>query len=70
MKNQAIPREERGEITFASLKRAASEALYTFFTPARVFFFILAWPFRQIARSIRPSDPRPVREKTSLRSQG
>jgi len=68
-RSSTVRREERGEITFESLKRAALEGLYTFFTPARVLVRILGWPFRQMTRIVRPQNQTPARKEASLRSQ-
>ena len=62
--------EEKVEVTFDSLKEAARDALYTFFTPTRVLFWILVWPFRQMTRVGRRQNQTPARKETSLRPQG
>ncbi len=68
-RSSTVRREERGEITFDSLKRAVLEGLYTYFTPVRVLFQILGWPFRQLARIVLPQGQTPARKEASLRSQ-
>ncbi len=62
--------EPRVEINLETFKRSAREAIHTFFTPVRVLFWILVWPFRQIARVVRPPHPTPTRKETSVGSQG
>ncbi len=65
-RGSAVRPEEKGEITFESLKKATLEGLYTYFTPVRVLFRILAWPFRRMAR---PQNQTPTRKEASLRPQ-
>jgi hypothetical protein len=62
--------EEKVEVSLDSLKEAALDALYTFFTPARLLFRILAWPFRHVIRLIPSQNETPARKEGSLRPQG
>jgi len=72
MKRGTIRREERGEITFQSLKRTASEALHTYFTPVRLLFVGVAWGVRYVTRLLfgrTKDDPNAGRE-ARVRSRG
>ncbi len=54
------------EINLETFKKSVREGLHTYFTPVRVLFRILAWPFRRMAR---PQNQTPARKEASLRPQ-
>ncbi len=66
--NRRYRPEPSVEIDLDSFKRSAREGLHTFFTPARLLFWIIAWPFQPLIRAVRPphSDAAPQRDTASF----
>jgi len=52
-RSRTARQEQRGEITFETLKRAAREGLHTYFTPVRAIFIAMRWGWRHIAEAMR-----------------
>jgi hypothetical protein len=64
--------EPKVEITFESLKRTASEALHTYFTPVRLLFMGAAWCARYVTRLVsgRAKDEASTDKETPVRFRG